>query len=479
MSLDLDPTEQQLAAALSRIADAHVPVASDPPVVSLDSRRRQWLTLAVAASLVALVAGIWAVASRGTDPSVATVPPAPSTTPTTTPAIEVEERALPSSVGILAPDAAQQLGLDPTAWLQGEPETFVVDATLPTYAIRRSPTPEVVTWQVLPTYWWGTSRLEGTTTTLTGGRTAIRSDDGSTVTLSVLLDGGVVNANVGLVGEDAVSGWLGSIQPATDLTALDPPAGFEMLGRTVAGASAIHVGGDTSADATVEASVGGLVVVTVELDRDVALGDMLAARHRGSAFEPVGDDPSIVFDPESRLLAWQAGPRTLVEVPGVTGDALATVVDGLDVAASGSADLVPGVRALTGPGQIPVSSLTRTVLAATPHGRFAYAELDDGTDTCWQISTFLGGRGGCGGSMSQRPICVAARGAEGPWDAMIMVFDQEQAEIVVDDAGRAIEPDVATGITNDGTPWVVGWATGIGGDQFTATITVDGTACPI
>lgn len=478
MTLDLDPTEQQLAAALGRLATAYVPDAGEPAAPAQRPDHRRWLALAVAASLIALVAGIWAVADRDTDPAVVTVPPtsAPPTTATPTPA----PQPLPQQIGVIGPDAAARLGLTPTGWSQREPDSFVDDAAPPTYAIRRDAVPGVATWQVVPSYWWQTSRLGGTAVSLDDGRTAFRSDDGSTVTLAILIDAGVLTATIGVDEEPLLRSWLSGIEPTADATALEPPEGYEVVGVAVAGVAVIHTA-SAEAAALNPSALGGVFVLTVELDRDATLADLLTARYRTGTFTPLGDDPSTVFDPDVQMLVWQAGPRTFVEVPGTAPDRAAAVAAALTVVPSDSPELVPGVRAFTAPDQIPAASLTRTVLAATPHGRFAYSELDDGAQTCWRILTFLGGNSDCDGSRSQRPICIASRGLDGPWDAMVIVIDAGTADIVVEQDGATVTPEIATGTTADGTTWLVGWVTGIGDgeESFPATITVDGTPCEV
>lgn len=476
MSLDLDPTEQQLATALGRLAAAYVPEVDEPPAPAQRPDHRRWLALAVAASLIALVAGIWAVAGRDAEPAPITVPPTPAPPPTSSPV----ERPLPSSIGIIAPDAAEQLGLDPTAWLQRNPEAFIDDASPPTYAIRRGATPGAVMWQILPSYWWQTSRLGGTAVALEDGRTAFRSDEGATVTLSVLLDGGVLNAIVGADDETALRTWLSGMDPAENTTTLEPPSGYEVVGATVAGVAVAHMP-DQATVAADPASVGGTFVITIELDRDAALADVMAARYRNGAFAPLDEDPSVVFDPELQVLVRQAGPRTFVEVLGTTPEEADAIAAGMVTVASDAPELVPGVRGFEAGGQIPAASLTRVVLASTPYGRFAYSEIQDGGQICWRMSSFLGGKGGCGRTMSNWPICFATGQVDGPWDAVVMVIDRKSAEIVVQHDGATVAPATASGVAVDGTPWVIGLVTGVegNGDDFPARITVDGTPCAL
>lgn len=498
MSLDLDPTEQQLAAALGRLAAAYVPDAGEPPAPAKRPDHRRWLALAVAASLIALVAGIWAVAGRDTDPAPVTVPPTPApppTAPTTAPTPTTST----TSTDTTPPEAAIEVPDDPVAIIDpaiapSEPTTIgQIDAFLrhlddyeqqTLRAVRRAPDGSVEAAVVVGL----APDIAGLTGDVTiAGRSTVRSvaEAFDQVLLRVDLDGGTLDVTTSLDTEPEVTAWLEQLlaDPAVgepDVAALAPPEGFEALPPPL---TINHV---TYAD-----GAGFITIDTTRFAAPVEAATVAAAQTFGADITTTDAITTVVMEGGASYLLWQPSPDVLVTLPGDgdrgrwPGDLILTSMD--------AAQPIPVFNGFGfgGDGSLDERSLERIVLGETSAGRFVYVEGSDRDGfpcTGWTSERF-GGTSGCGatsttGSVPTAPArrwCGSSWGiGEGAYLYAIAIDEPDATFEFTVDGAPAIPTAVERGQAVDGTPFAAAWIhdpDAPSDPQSLGTVTIDGAAC--
>jgi hypothetical protein len=468
MSLDLDPTEQQLAAALGRLAEAYVPEAGEPPAPSQRPGHRRWLAVAVAASLVVLVAGIWAVTDRPADPAVVTVPPTPVPSPTSAP---------PPAVTSVEPLAI----IDP-AVAPGEPTTrgaidrhlLRVDQFASRSAVRRAPDGTVESTLIMSLS--ATGQQFGPSGLRVAGRPALRTVAEDVGRVVYFIEAGELTLTVTteLAGEDDAIAWLervlenGSATP--DITALPVPSGFEPMPAAEFTEEVRYVDG--------ESSVG---VQTTRFAGPIDLSDWLAVETPGAS--TAGSEVfTVSTDQGLRYLIWQPQPDVLVTVGG-TGDPTLWR-DALEMSTVAAVQPVPVSERAVLPGaaaSVDERTLDRIVLGETTVGRFVYIERSDDRDgDCWTLNHELfGGFNACAltgtsAVQGQRAAqhCGLATAPDGVY-RFALVIDRPDAVVEF-----GTEFEIERGVTPDGTPFVVAWVrSDVAPPASELGVTVDGDTC--
>lgn len=492
MSLDLDPTEQQLAAALGRLAAAHVADVDEASAPTRRPDQRRWLSLAVAASLIALVAGIWAVANRDSDPIPVTVPPTPApppsapppdATPTDTPPPESVIEVPADPVAIIDPAVAPS---EPTtigrigAFL-GHTDEYELQTLR---AVRRAPDGSIEAAVVVGL----APDIAGLTGDVTiAGRPTLRSvaEMFDQVALRIDLDGGTLEVTTSLATESEITAWLEQVlaDPATgepDVATLAPPEGFEALPppQTIN-----HV---TYAD-----GAGFITIDTTRFTAPVEAADWAAAQTFGADITTTDAITTVVMEGGASYLLWQPSPDVLVTLPGGgdrgrwPGDLLLTSME--------AAQPVPVFNEIGFNGDVNLDerSLDRIVLGETSLGRFAYVERvdDDGLACSGWSSERLGGTSGCGATSTtgsvpnspERRWCGRSWTIEEGAYLFAFVIDEPDAvfEFTVDGA-PATPTAVEGGRALDGTPFAAAWIhdpDAPSDPQSLGTVTIDGAIC--
>lgn len=472
MTLDLDPTEQRVAAALGRIARAHVPEVTVPsPPVGCDTRRR-WLTLAVAASLVALLVGIVAVANRPADTPVITTPTTP--TPSTVVQTPIDDR-----IAILDRGAGLGIGAVP-----GTIDEFL-------HAEERPP----ATWRFVRRGADGS--VEGAFhVTVTsgvvvggdgdpisvGGALGQRSTNPDTGSVTVTVGSSTANARLVATPDaaDAATDWLddqfdhlleGWTAGSRPLPEVDGPDGFDAL----AGASSTT---------TVTYGGGSVTVTTDVFPIPVTVAELAAAGWPTAPTSPDGYTLIVGTAADSRLL-WQAEPSVVVTVeaprPGRFADHLSLVARDattlLPVSTSVSLDQL-GTGANEG-------DLTTISLIETSLGRFAYVEGPSGSQTCrgWAGGQFSVGSSECQptDAPTTGPLLACPGGDRVGFGAFMLavVIGDDAAEIAMSKDDRPVAAEVVRGRGSDGTPFTIAMAQGRSApdDVLVDAVTVDGVTC--
>ena len=488
MSTDLDPAEGRLTAALTRLAAAHVPDAGLAPQRRTDHRR--WLAFAVAASLVALLAGIAAVAGRQTSPPVLTTPTTTPTTPTDTPTPEAATEVPGDPVTIIDLAVAPS---EPTT--TGRVDAFLRhtdDFELQTMrAVRRAPDGSIeaaVVAGLAPDTAGPAPDIAGDPADAIAGRPTLRavSETFGQVLLRIDIDGGTLEVTTSLDAESEVTGWLEQllVDPSMaepDVAALTPPDGFEALPPPLTMNHVLYADG-----------AGFVTIETTRFTAPVEAATWAATQTFGAEIRTTGGFTTVVTEGGANYVLWQPSPDVLVTITG-DGD-VSRWTGALRLTSMEAARPVPVVDEFGfggDVGSLDERSLDRIVLGETSLGRFAYAERvdDDGLACAGWSSERLGGGSGCSATSTTGsvPTAPAQRWCGSSWGlgqgAYLYAFaiDQPDAsfEFTVDGA-PATPTAVERGQAVDGTPFAAAWIhdpDAPSDPQSLGTVTIDGVAC--